>query len=765
MNALGFGTKQIYLNHSFMRYLLIICLFVYGLVVNAQTPWPDKPFTQTYSVKYYTDKPNPQLTGLACDRNGTIQLLADGQLLTPTNGQFLRPGNLRPDVRHRSMSNRRPTAIGLYDNQLVYLDERAVWSNAWAGKLWAEHQLPGARLFVGGPNFTFLVSDGRALHLVREGRVLWQGTMPDDEVIALRFQPSTGQYWLLGRKTVQVLAGQKPVLTTVFAGTNFTAFDFTDKGQKLAIGTSNGYWLLDAVARKPIGSIQQKLPVPEITALAEINGRLWFGSPLGAFALQSDGGFDYFNGERWLPNNAVTGLAADPNGAVLVLTQGGLARLETKQMTLHEKAQFFDNQVRSRHIRHGFNASLAGMEKGNLDTGYLEDSDNDGLWTSMYLGSQVFRYAATKDPEALQNCRESLDAMERLYAITPVPGFPARSFEREGLRAKLADSDRWQPSPQAGWDWKSTTSSDEVIGHVFAFGAIAELIEEPKLRKQAVSLLDTLMSHILRNDLYLIDFDGKPTRWGRWNPTYVNALPTNVGDRKLNSSNLIAMLQTAWRFTQKEKYRQKAFELMEKHGYLTNLLRPMREIGEAPASASADSKMLSDSWNHSDDEMYFLGYWGLYRYAFNDTLRVQYKQAILDHWQAERPEQEAAWNLFTALTGTPTYDRDEAIAWLQNHPLDLIDWRIQNSHRKDLEFLPPNFRKQTTRRVLPPSERPIQRHNANQFILDRTSSNGTSEHSAGDIWLLPYWLGRYLGVISEPIKTGLSTPQPPVVER
>jgi hypothetical protein len=29
---------------------------------------------------------------------------------------------------------------------------------------------------------------------------------------------------------------------------------------------------------------------------------------------------------------------------------------------------------------------------------------------------------------------------------------------------------------------------------------------------------------------------------------------------------------------------------------------------------------------------------------------------------------------------------------------------------------------------------------------------GKSEYSAGDIWLLPYWMGRYLKVISEPGK-------------
>jgi hypothetical protein len=260
------------------------------------------------------------------------------------------------------------------------------------------------------------------------------------------------------------------------------------------------------------------------------------------------------------------------------------------------------------------------------------------------------------------------------------------------------------------------------------------------------------MMHIIKNDWYLIDYDGKPTLWGKWNPSYVNGFPTNVGDRKLNSSNIVAMLQTAFRFTNKPIYREKAFELMQKHKYYENLMRPMAHISMAPENADDYAKYLSESWNHSDDEMYYMGYWGLYRYAFNDTLKTNFKKSIIDHFQAERPEKEGLWNIFTAITGTPDFDLNEGVWYLKEHPLDLIDWAIANSHRADIEKIEPNFRKQTIKEVLPPDERPIQRHNANMFNLDRNGGNGVSEHSAGDIWLLPYWMGRFLGVISAPVK-------------
>jgi hypothetical protein len=711
----------------------------------------DVPFVQDFSIKYYADTLTQNLLQASSDHNGKIQILSKQGLLHPHNGRFLYHGTIAPDNSYRFMKDKKISAIGNYENQLVYLSDSAIFSNAWAGKLFTKHTLPRAHIFEGGKDFTFLVSDGKSIQLVKDSKSIWTGNLRDDEVLEIRYNTVDSQFWILGRKTLSAFNPADNKLTKAFEGNNFTSFDFHKKQTIAAIGTSDGYLEYDIAAKKQLGEKVRKLPVTSITAVKEINDKLWFGSIDGAFTLRTDGKYDYYNGERWLPGNRVLQISKGPENSVLILTNAGLAQIEFKEMTLEQKALYFEEQVRLRHIRNGFNATVRGMNRGDLSTGFMEDSDNDGLWTSMYLGGEIFRYAVTKDSAALQHCRESMDAMERLYDINPVAGFPARSFERSGHISELGDPERWQHASDKEWDWKSTTSSDEVIGHIFAFGAMAELVDDTNLKTRAITLIDTLMSHIVKNDMYLIDFDGKPTMWGKWNPAYVNAFPVNVGDRKLNSSNIVAMLQTAYHFTKKEKYKEKAFELMTKNGYLENLMRPMSVIGNAPEDADDHSKHMSDGWNHSDDEMYFVGYWGLYRYALNDTLKAKFKAAILDHWQAERPEKEGAWNIFTALTGTNEFDLKEAIWYLQEHPLDLIDWRIRNSHRKDIEMIEPNFRKQTTREVLPPDERPIQRHNGNTFTLDRTHSNGSSEHSAGDIWLLPYWMGRYLGVISAPV--------------
>jgi len=710
-----------------------------------ESVYADVPFLQDYSVKYYFNEPGNSLLEVVSDRNGYIQILSSKGLMRPRDGQFLFPGTIVKDMQDRQTSDKKIAGIGAYQNQLVYIDDKAVLSNAWAGKLFSRHKMPESKFFAGGEDFCFLISDGRRLVLLKNSENLWSVSLQDDEVRDIKFDENSNLFFILGKKSIYSFDPAGSTLEKVFASDDLTCFEVFP--EKLIAGTSNGYLEIDLKTGKQIGDRHTKMPWTDLTTVSKIDDKIWFGSTWGAMMLREDGKFNYYASERWIPSDTVVNIAKGPDNSVLILTNRGLGQICFEEMTLYDKAMFYEKQVRERHIRTGFNATLSTMTKGDVTTGSMEDSDNDGLWTSMYLAGETFRYAVTKSDEALQNVRESLDAMERLYTINDIPGFPSRSFERRGYKY---DDEAWRRAEDPEWDWKSTTSSDEAIGHIFAFGAIAELVDITELRDKAVMLIDTLMSHVVRNNFYMIDWDGKPTRWGRWHPDYVNARPVGVGDRKINSSNIIAMLQTAYHFTKKEKYKEAAFYLMKEHGYYENLMKPIKEITYAPADADELSKELSDGWNHSDDEMYYCGYWGLYRYAINDTLKTKFRESIIDHWEAERPEKEGLWNIMTAIADTRNIDLKEAIWYLQEYPLDLVEWTVHNSHRKDIEMVEPNFRGQTIKDVLPASELRISRHNANRFDLD-DNGGGRAESSAGDIWLLPYWIGRYLGVISEPV--------------
>ena len=689
----------------------------------------DQPFIQDYSEKVplARELDGARLMKVRADRNGRILALSDKGLLQ------VHEGRLKPDRLHRPLADMRIRDVGVHQGQFVYLTDEAALSNAWAGRFLVRHKTPDATQLAMGAEFDFLVAAGKRATLVH-GRDATFELPIGDGIQQIAFDPSRGHFLVLAGSTLWRVTSDGG-RTAVFGHENMNCLALTD--DVLLIGTSEGYLHLDPVSFERRSGIETKLPCTEIRCITSIGDKTWFGTPRGAFAVNPDGTIDYYASKRWLVDDNVVDIAPGPGDSVLLLSRTGLSIIHFEPMTLAQKAEHFDRLTRQRHIRYGFNSAFVMSEPGEKSTGTLIDEDNDGLWTSMYLAGELFRYAVTRSDEALRNCYESFEAMERLTEITPMAGFPARSFDRAGYQ--VADKSRWQPASDAHWVWKATTSSDEIVGHFFAYAIFAEIVPEKAWRDRAVALIDAIMDHIVRNDWYLVDYDGKPTLWGRWHPEYVNQFPRQVGDRRLNSVEIIAFLQTAWHFTGKDLYREKAFELFEKHGYLDNIMIPIWEIGHVPGVD------LTTEWNHSDDELAFLSYWNLYRYAFNDALRERYRQAIEGHWQIERPEKNPLWNFIYADTEAEQFDLAESIWTLKQSPLDLIGWDIRNSSRSDLAFLEPNFRQQSTAEVLPPDERPMSKHNGNAFRLDG-GAGGRYEFS-GDVYLLPYWMGRYLGII------------------
>ena len=132
----------------------------------------DKPFIQDYSIKFINENKDVTLQKVVSDRNGYVQILSDKGLLRLRAGQFLFPGTIVKDVQDLPTSDKKIAGIVTYQNQLVYVDDKAVLSNAWAGKLFSRHEMPSARILAGGNDFTFLISDGKNLVLLKDSQKL-----------------------------------------------------------------------------------------------------------------------------------------------------------------------------------------------------------------------------------------------------------------------------------------------------------------------------------------------------------------------------------------------------------------------------------------------------------------------------------------------------------------------------------------------------------------------------------------------------------------
>ncbi len=376
---------------------------------NGQQVYQDEPYLQDYSIKYYFDENKNEETKLyhvAADRNENIQITSSDQLMFPYNGHLLAPGTLVPEKTYRHMMDKNICGLISYQNQFVYTDDKAIFSNAWAGNLYIEHGLNKPENFAGGDNFDFLISDdNNIIYLNYEGRKIWNSSV--DGIVSIKYNKTGKNFLVVTTYSISIFNPQTKKLNQIYKQTGITSATFTEKGSKIVVGTNKGYQWLNALGQ-PEGELVTKVPWPEITDVEEINGSLWFGSIWGAYRLNKDNKYDYYSSQRWLPDNNVKDIEPGPEGSVLILTKRGLGQICFEEMTLCDKAMTLEKLTRKYFIRYGFSSTGHGMKNGNLSQLTIYDSDNDGLWTGMYLGGQLFRYAVTKDPEAWENCKEAL---------------------------------------------------------------------------------------------------------------------------------------------------------------------------------------------------------------------------------------------------------------------------------------------------------------------------------------------------------------------
>lgn len=311
------------------------------------TAYIDKPYLQDFSVKHYLQDSSIQLRKVFTDKNGKVRILSSVGILQPHGGQFQYPGALRPDRSYVPMADKKIVDMSIHERQFVYLDDKAVFSNAWAGNLYAKHNLSNARLFCAGPNFTFLVSDGKSLKLIQEAKVADEKALAGKEVLAVRFDAVHNRFLILTEQSLETYSLTNKALQTVFQGKELTCFDVANN--KTYIGTTNGYWVLQSDSFKPLGEIQRKLPCTDLTAVAVVHGQVWFGSTLGAFMLRPDGGFNYYFGERWIPSNQVIHISVGENKNVNILTAKGLGEINFQPMTLYDKALVYEKPSPTSH--------------------------------------------------------------------------------------------------------------------------------------------------------------------------------------------------------------------------------------------------------------------------------------------------------------------------------------------------------------------------------------------------------------------------------
>jgi len=459
------------------------------------------------------------------------------------------------------------------------------------------------------------------------------------------------------------------------------------------------------------------------------DGAVWHGADQGLVRVDphapSRDREQYFAGKRYLPDDEVRQLAADPAAGMWVRTRTGVSHIELRPMTLAAKAALFETRVRQRHDRHGLVSPSNLRTPGDVSTNQMRDDDNDGLWTSMYAAAECFRYAVTRSAEALANARKSVEAVLFLEEVGGRRGFSARSYVRKG--EPMPVDGQWHWTADGQYYWKGDTSSDEIVGHFFLYSVATDLLDDPALKRRIAGTAARIMDHILDHGYNLIDVTGKPTTWGKWSPAYFREEPS---DSALNSLELLSFLKTAEHLTGNPRYKRE-------------YRRAARELGYGQRATRY--RELRTEINYSDEELAMLSFYPLFRYERGGELLNRYYRLALEGWWENMAREENPLWSFIYATAQPkaAVDLATGVRTLYRMPVDTIEWTVKNSGRKDIVMEPETdrFEHRQSKTLLPPDERPVMKWNSNPFDIDG-GSEGRGEDD-GAAFLLPYWMGRY----------------------
>ena len=490
------------------------------------------------------------------------------------------------------------------------------------------------------------------------------------------------------------------------------------------------------------------------------DGKKYFATNTGVITL-IEGKISYYSYGAWLMHPTVTQIAVSDGGKIAAVTPEGISLIFSKDMTLEKKAAHYDALAEKYFTRNeGYQVSRKLTKYGDLDSGWLPNSDNDGLFTGLYCASQCFRYKVTGDERAKANAKRAVEAMIKLTEITGKPGFTARAT-RYSNEPEFGTENReeWHVCPDnPDCEWLGETSSDEMTGHYFAYGIYYDLVADAKEKKKIAMVVKTITDHIIENNFHLTDVDGVPTTWANWEPDLLNNDDRWYYERGTNSLEILSFLKTTYHVTGEKKYNEVYEMLIKKHHYAMNCMQYKCEDGHVA---------------HIDDQLDFVNIYPLIVYTENTAHNEIFKMGLTHHWEYERVERSPFFNIVYGALTENYCDIENAAKSLSEMNLDLVRWPVYNSYRKDIVWdteqeamgIPPQLKYPVEY-----SARVLVHYDGNPFVCDsgaerfidinskivnRTSTLPATAGANGlkammpYIYLLPYWMGRYHGLLGD----------------
>lgn len=439
--------------------------------------------------------------------------------------------------------------------------------------------------------------------------------------------------------------------------------------------------------------------------------------------------------------------------------------------TLREKAKFFDDVARKWHLPAGQDLLYSVFLKEDLETfDRIDMSDNVGMWTATYAASQSFRYAVTREPEALDNLRRVIRGEHDLVRVTGVrglftrvmidptlPGFP----DAQKLASWYPDCDltvrhckryvEVTEGPYKGKWFKTDVSKDEYSGHLLSMATAWELVDDPEIRERVRDIVLAVGDHLIEHSLRITDIDGHVTTYGHLNALAMDDFP-----------GFNAILALAWMRLAATIGGGKYLD------FYKNCL--LQEAGETaciedeppmPYTYYLDNVGLNlnckTNWNNHG--MTQFGMWSLLRFEDDPQLRKIYQKALREQlWDADDPrpmraQQNTMWTFFYLINRDPEdpwpeVEATTAMCVLYRFPSKKHHRAIDNMVKYQ-QVCTDRSGNPMTDVVIPIDDTGMDNFLwfRNPYQMEQDVEDPTHVESPED-FLLAYWFGRYFGLIA-----------------
>jgi hypothetical protein len=379
------------------------------------------------------------------------------------------------------------------------------------------------------------------------------------------------------------------------------------------------------------------------------------------------------------------------------------------------------NNIQQRHLPYGtiLDPVFVSPDSDQI-AGYARAGDS-AIWTGHYLAAEAFRYRVTGSPEALDNVRRAIAGIRSLVDITgtnllarcliPVDSIyaPAILAEegRHGIRRNFLNGREYY--------WIGNTSRDQYMGVKLGLAVAYDMVEDAGLRSEISSLFTRLLDFLLANNWFVVMPDGSISTTFVTNPD--QRLSYLIVGRRVNPSR---------------------FGSIYERERLSNI---------ATVGTAIYYDLLNDHTSYFKFNLDTISLYDLIRLEGNSIFRSSYMQVYDVLRRTTDDHRNAHFNMIDRALKGPSSGRDAETRdllqqWLQRPRRDLFrDWRGDPRYPSCGDD-----------------------RSCNQIaVVDRINTDFLWQRSpfllygggagvigtAGIDYVLPYWMGKYYGVIQD----------------